>query len=98
MAPDPRCAVRMRSDPKGRAGWWGSTCLPHFCLLGAPHSGADGLLNGLRAHPEVVAPAFHGLDFFAMGGPKYYHHDVVLIKMIQIHAVKTGFRPFLAIL
>ena len=69
MGPDPRCAVRMRADPNGRAGWWGSSCLPHFCLVGAPHSGVDGLLRTLQAHPEVVAPSFASLDFFAPHGP-----------------------------
>jgi hypothetical protein len=68
LGPDPRCAVRMRSDPNARAGWWGSSCLPNFILLGAQHAGVDGLFNTLRSHPEVVAPPFASLDLFAMRG------------------------------
>ena len=65
---DSRCAVRMRSDPAGRAGWWASACLPHFALLGAPHAGTEMLANAIFLHPEVVAPPFEGLDFFRMPG------------------------------
>lgn len=68
MDPDPRCAVRMKSDPNARAGWWGSTCLPHFCLIGAPHADTDGLMRMLRGHPEVLAPQLEGRDFFHSGG------------------------------
>ena len=68
MEPDPRCAVRMRADPHGRAGWFSSFCLPHFCLIGAPHVGTNDVLRALRSHPEIVPPSFAGLDFFAMHG------------------------------
>ena len=68
MQADVRCAVRMRSDPAGRAGWWGSACLPHFALVGTPHAGADSLLHAIFEHPEVVAPPFEKLDFFSLPG------------------------------
>lgn len=68
MEIDPRCAVRMRTDPAGRAGWWGSTCLPHFCLLGVPLAGLDALLHVVYAHPDVVRPPFASLDFFSKRG------------------------------
>lgn len=66
--PDARCAVRMKQDPSARAGWWGSSCLPHFCLVGALGAGTDVLLGALNAHPEVVRASFEGLDFFSIGG------------------------------
>lgn len=62
--PDPRCAVRLRTDPKSRAGWWGSTCMPNFCLIGAPRSGTRSLLDALVRHPDVVMPARRSLQFF----------------------------------
>ena len=71
MGIDPRCAVRMRADPQGRAGWWGSSCLPNFVLVGAPHAGANAVLRVVRAHAEVVAPAFKGLDFFEKTNAKH---------------------------
>ena len=71
MGIDARCAVRMRADPQGRAGWWGSSCLPNFVLVGAPHAGANAVLRVVRAHAEVVAPAFKGLDFFEKTNAKH---------------------------
>ena len=68
MEADPRCAVRMRADPQGRAGWFSSFCLPHFCLIGAPHVGTNDLMRALRLHPEVTPPSFTRLDFFATHG------------------------------
>ena len=62
--PDPRCAVRMRSDPKGQAGWWASTCMPSFCLVGAPRAGMHLILHALERHPEVVMPERRSLQFF----------------------------------
>ena len=62
--PDPRCAVRLRSDPQSRAGWWGSFCMPNFVFIGAPLSGARSLLQALESHPEVVLPKRRSLQIF----------------------------------
>ena len=68
LGPDRRCAVRLRTDPYSRAGWWGSTCMPHFCFAGAARAGLGLLHRTVLAHPEVVPPFRRSLQFFSTAG------------------------------
>ena len=47
---------------------WASTCLPAFCIVGAPRSGSRRLLQAITHHPEVVTPLRKSLQFFSASG------------------------------
>ncbi|KAL1500468.1 hypothetical protein AB1Y20_013125 [Prymnesium parvum] len=64
MRADPRCAIRLHTDKTSHARWWSSSCIPHFCLVGAPHANSTALLDALLAHPDVVRPSRRSFAFF----------------------------------